>query len=112
MRELVPAWPPGAKVSTMRTSRPLEAAYTAAARPAGPAPLISTSCTRSSWGVDAQAFGDFGIAGVLQQLAAAANHDGNVLAPDVKALEQRLRVGIVFNVDIHVGAGVTRQELP
>src|SRR4029453_119562 len=46
MRELAPACPPGASVSSTTTSSPSEAPYTAAARPAGPAPTISTSRTR------------------------------------------------------------------
>jgi hypothetical protein len=61
--------------------------------------------------VEAEAFSDVAIAGVLQKFAASAYHHGNVLAAHVKALEQRLGVGIVLDVDIHVGAGVTRQEL-
>ena len=62
--------------------------------------------------VHAEAFGDDRIAGVLQKFAASADYHGNVFAPDVKAVEQRLGVGIVLDVDIDVGAGVTRQEFP
>src|SRR5438309_1478118 len=36
--------PPDASVSNTNTSNPTEAPYTAAARPAGPAPTITTSC--------------------------------------------------------------------
>jgi hypothetical protein len=52
MRALAPAWPPDARCSTTSTDSPSEAAYTAVARPAGPAPTISTSntCSGSSWG--------------------------------------------------------------
>src|SRR5204863_123542 len=38
MRDEVPAWPPGASLSTTIVRRPSEAPYTAAARPAGPPP--------------------------------------------------------------------------
>ena len=45
MRELVPACPPGAVLSRTSTSSPSDAAYTAAPRPAGPAPTMTTSLT-------------------------------------------------------------------
>jgi hypothetical protein len=41
--ELDPAWPPIASRSITIVSRPSEVAYTAAANPAGPAPMIATS---------------------------------------------------------------------
>ena len=64
MREDVPACPPGASRSITIVRRPSDAPYTAAARPAGPAPTItvsysaaagsvamsSNSATRRSWG--------------------------------------------------------------
>ena len=62
-------------------------------------------------GVHAEALGDIGIARVLQQLAASADHHRDVVAADVEALEQRLSVGIMLDVDIHVGTGISRQEL-
>ncbi len=43
MRELAPAWPPNARLSITSTDRPSEAAYTAVASPAGPAPTTATS---------------------------------------------------------------------
>ena len=43
MRELVPAWPPGASFSRIAVDRPSDAPYTAAASPAGPPPTMSTS---------------------------------------------------------------------
>ena len=48
----------------------------------------------------------------IPKFAAAADYHGNVFAPDVKTVEQRVGVGIVLDVDIDVGAGVTRQEFP
>ena len=45
MRALVPACPPVASRSSTMTSRPSEAAYTAAASPDGPAPTTIRSCT-------------------------------------------------------------------
>src|SRR6266566_947946 len=41
--DVVPAWPPGATASTTTVRRPSDAALTAAARPAGPAPTIVRS---------------------------------------------------------------------
>ena len=46
MREVLPACPPGPTASMTIVSSPSEAAYTAAARPAGPAPTTTTSYTR------------------------------------------------------------------
>ena len=43
MRDEVPAWPPGASRSTTMVRSPSDAPYTAAARPAGPAPTITVS---------------------------------------------------------------------
>jgi hypothetical protein len=43
MRELIPAWPPGACFSTTIVRSPSEAPYTAAASPAGPAPTTTRS---------------------------------------------------------------------
>ena len=43
MWALWPAWPPMASRSTTTVSRPSEAAYMAAARPAGPAPITARS---------------------------------------------------------------------
>ena len=43
MSDVVPAWPPGATASMTAVRRPSEAAYTAAARPAGPAPTMARS---------------------------------------------------------------------
>ena len=43
MRALAPAWPPGASRSITTVRSPSEAAYTAAVRPAGPAPTIARS---------------------------------------------------------------------
>src|SRR5258705_320841 len=45
MRELVPACPPGAFPSIITTFRPSDAAYTAAPRPAGPAPTMQRAQT-------------------------------------------------------------------
>src|SRR5687767_9385138 len=47
MRELVAAWPPTATASTVSVRKPSDAAYTDAARPAGPAPTTMTSTQRS-----------------------------------------------------------------
>ena len=41
--EVCPAWPPGTSRSSTIVERPSDAAYTAAARPAGPAPTITMS---------------------------------------------------------------------
>src|SRR2546425_661026 len=41
--DVVPAWPPGATASIAMVRRPSDAAYTAAARPAGPAPTMVRS---------------------------------------------------------------------
>ena len=43
MRDEVPAWPPGASRSTSSVRNPSDAPYTAAASPAGPAPMMATS---------------------------------------------------------------------
>ena len=43
MRDDVPAWPPGASRSTTIVRSPSDAPYTAAARPAGPPPMITVS---------------------------------------------------------------------
>jgi hypothetical protein len=43
MSELVPACPPGASDSTSTVRNPSDAAYTAFASPAGPAPMTMTS---------------------------------------------------------------------
>ena len=48
MSEEVPAWPPTADCSTTIVESPSEEAYTAAARPLGPAPTTTTSYTRSA----------------------------------------------------------------
>src|SRR6266542_1677775 len=48
MSALAPAWPPMTSRSTTIVSSPSEAAHTAAARPAGPAPAIARSHERSS----------------------------------------------------------------
>ena len=47
MREDVPAWPPGASRSTTIVRSPSDAPYTAAARPAGPPPMIIVSYSTS-----------------------------------------------------------------
>ncbi|CKT03434.1 Uncharacterised protein [Mycobacterium tuberculosis] len=47
MRALAPACPPKARQSSTITRRPSEAAYTAVARPAGPAPTTATSYNSS-----------------------------------------------------------------
>ena len=43
MRELDPAWPPGASRSIITVASPSLAPYTAAASPAGPAPTTARS---------------------------------------------------------------------
>ena len=43
MRDEVSAWPPGASRSMTRVRKPSDAPYTAAARPAGPAPTMTVS---------------------------------------------------------------------
>ena len=43
IRMLRPAWPPGPERSSTTVFSPSEAAYTAAARPAGPAPMTTRS---------------------------------------------------------------------
>ena len=48
MRALAPACPPKARSSITSTESPSDAAYTAAASPAGPAPAMTTSYTVSS----------------------------------------------------------------
>jgi hypothetical protein len=45
--EVVPACPPGAMASTTTVLSPSEAAYRAAAMPAGPAPMIARSYSPS-----------------------------------------------------------------
>ncbi len=47
MRALAPAWPPKERQSITITRKPSEAAYTAVARPAGPAPTTTTSNSSS-----------------------------------------------------------------
>src|ERR1700728_2848775 len=61
--------------------------------------------------VHPEALGDIGIAWVLQELAASADHHRDVVAADVEAFEQCLSVGIMLDVDIYVGTRVSRQEL-
>src|SRR6266404_1112755 len=51
MRALAPAWPPNARQSSTITRKPSEAAYTAVASPAGPAPTTATSYS-SSWSAE------------------------------------------------------------
>ena len=51
MRDEVPAWPPGASRSTTMVRSPSDAPYTAAARPAGPAPTITVSYSASAGSV-------------------------------------------------------------
>jgi hypothetical protein len=47
MRALAPACPPNDRLSSTITESPSEAAYTAVASPAGPAPTMATSYVRS-----------------------------------------------------------------
>jgi hypothetical protein len=46
MRAEAPAWPPNARQPSTSTESPSDPAYTAVARPAGPAPTMATSYTR------------------------------------------------------------------
>src|SRR6476620_4697474 len=48
MRADAPAWPPKARASSTSTDNPCEAAYTAVASPAGPAPTTATSYSFSA----------------------------------------------------------------
>jgi hypothetical protein len=48
--DVCPAWPPGTSRSSTIVERPSDAAYTAAARPAGPAPTITMSYSERDGG--------------------------------------------------------------
>ena len=76
--------------------------------------MISRSCTRSSatGALIPRHSATSALLGFFSSSRASADHHGNVRRAHLKALEQRLGVGIVLDVDIYVGPGITRQELP
>src|SRR6185295_1828944 len=55
-------------------------------------------------------FGKPTVAGVLENLAAAANHDRNLLGRQLESLEQCACVGIAIDVEVHVGPAVASQK--
>jgi len=60
--------------------------------------------------IDAEAFGDVAVAWVAEHVLAAADDHGNVIRPDMKALEQRRHIGIALDIDVVKGLRIARQE--
>ena len=94
-------------------SSPSDAAYTAAARPAGPAPTITTSriASRSTDDVESEAVGDFFIRWIAEYDRAAAQDDRNVRRRNPERVEQGLDVLLRIEIDVHERMSVPRQEL-
>ena len=113
MRELEPAWPPGTFDSSTSTSRPSEAPYTAAARPAGPAPTIDEIADAGVVDrlVETEAVGNPRIGRISQHRIAAADQHRDIGNADLKTIEQLLRLAVAIEVDVVKGMAVPRQEL-
>src|ERR1700722_11913424 len=102
MRELEPAWPPGAFPSSTTTSRP---------GGAGADHRHVADRRRIEDGVETDAGRQLLQRRVAQDVLAAADRDGDVLDPHMEAIEQGLDVGIELDVDVVVGVAVAGQEL-
>ena len=112
MRELEPACPPGAARSMTSTSRPSDAAYTAAASPAGPAPTMTMSrtCDSSIFELKPSACATSRVDGFLSTCVPVANDDRDVVTAYPEAVEQFL--GTTVGVEIHISerVSVARQK--
>ena len=104
---------PAPCVSSTSTSRPSDAPYTAAASPAGPAPITMRSRT-VEWSISGlmpQAFGEAFVARIPQHHLAAADDHRHFVDADVEALEHRRHVRVAIDVDAHVRKAVAGEEL-
>src|SRR5918999_486771 len=89
--EVVPAWPPGTTASMATARSPSEAAYTAAASPAGPAPTIVRSYSARAGGEEA---------------------DRQAVAADVGRVEHGLHAAGVLDINPFVRDAVPAEEVP
>src|SRR5262249_18020699 len=108
MRELVPAWPPNASRSIRTVRKPSDAADTAAERPAGPAPTMTTTW-RAGPGSGAQS-GDHRCVGRLDQ-DASVEQDGyrEAVEPPVRPVQQVAAVKGVDRVEVALHAMAVKQ---
>ena len=101
-------------VSRTSTSSPSDAPYTAAARPAGPAPTMMTSrtCAGSIASLKPRHSAICSLVGLRSTTSPRQISTGYVGDGDVKPVEQGLDVGVAFEIEVGVRMGVAVQELP
>src|SRR6059058_5131331 len=112
MRDEVPAWPPNATASIACVSRPSDAPYSAAARPAGPPPTITRS--HIGGGAPRAPRPSTAASSALDGFAkhrVAGDHDGRLGRLDAESPEERVRLLVVLEVHPVVGPAVAREEL-
>ena len=113
--DLASSSPPGRRRRALRPpsrSRPSEAAYTAAARPAGPAPTTTRSCTCASSisGFMPRKAASVRISG-LRSTPRGASTTGTSSTPTPWRHEQLLDARVLVDVEAHVRMVVAREEL-
>jgi hypothetical protein len=106
MRELVPAWPPGAVASSTSTSRPSDAAYTAGAHDDDVAHDVGVERR-----VEAELAREALDGRVLEDLAGRADDDRHLVDADLKPIEHLLHGGIRVDVLVRERLRVAREEL-
>ncbi len=111
MRELAPAWPPGARLSSTITDSPSDAAYTAGRETSRPGADDGhvVHVRRVEFRQHAEAGREFGIARMTQHRAIGADHQRQVVGAVGEPFDQPQCVFVAF-VDDRMRMPVARQE--
>ncbi len=110
----MPACPPGAWPSITSVSSPSDAAYTAAASPAGPAPTTTTSktCSGSIVSEKPSASASSAVHRVAQHDLVRVDHHGQLVRAQLVAREEAVRVRVDLGVEHPVRVAVAGEEAP